>query len=240
MENKIGALIKYFKKPMPLKNNFEDYNSYWKHRGFAKPAINRGNLISPRIQKNKNILDIGCGDGSLMQVLIKKNSPNFIYGIDISKEAINHVKSNGMNGRVIDIQSNNFEKFLKSQKFDYIIITEVLEHIQNPEKVIEIIKEYCPNAIIFISIPNAGFITHRLRLLFGKFPLVVIVEHIKEHIRFWTHSDFKYWINYLGFELKDYFVCAGLYYKPLKFLETMSPSLFAQQIIYEIRKKNEK
>jgi len=72
-------------------------------------------------------------------------------------------------------------------------------------------------------------------LLFGRFPVVMINEHIKEHIRFWTMNDFNYWCNYFGFEIEDMFVSAGLYFKPLAFLEKLCPSLFAQQIIYKIR-----
>ena len=43
----------------------------------------------------------------------------------------------------------------KENKFDYIIITEVIEHIQDPEMVLSCIKKNLPNAILYISIPNS-------------------------------------------------------------------------------------
>lgn len=161
-----------------------------------------------------------------------------ITGIDISFEAIKHLSSKGFDGKVIDIQSGNFKIFLKNNCFDYIIITEVLEHIQNPEEVILTIKEILPNAIIFISIPNAGFIMHRLRLLFGRFPLVLINCHVKEHIRFWTHKDFKFWINYLEYKIKNHDGISSVRLFCI-YIGRIFPSLFAQQIIYQIEKLGE-
>jgi len=174
--------------------------------------------------------------GEVIEYLYNNNSPKKVVGIDISSEAIKQLAKKGFDGKVIDIQSKKFKIFLKQNiKFDYIIITEVLEHIQHPEAVILTIKEILPNAIIFISVPNAGFIIHRLRLLFGRFPIVSINCHIKEHIRFWTYKDFKFWVNYLGYKIKSYdgnsnFKLLGLY------IGRLFPSLFAQQIVYQIKK----
>lgn len=236
MINKLKLLKKYLFSEMPLKYNFKNYDEYWIKRGFISPAITRANLISPRISKNKRILDIGCGDGSLMKVLVKKNSPSFIYGIDISAKAIKHTRYKNLKGKVINIQTKNFKKFLSSNKFDYIILTEVIEHIQNPEDILLLIKQTQPNAKIFVSIPNSGFILHRLRLLLGKFPVVTINIHVKEHIRFWTHSDFKYWSNFLGFKIKNVIVSSTSKILGID-LGKLLPSLFAIQIIYELKRK---
>jgi len=233
MINKIRILFQGIFKPMPLENNFKDYDEYWENRGFHAPSLGRAKIISKYIDPDSKILDIGCGDGTIIEYLSKNNKPKEIVGIDISKRAVDYVKEKGFDAFEIDILSEDFIKFLANKKFDYIIITEVLEHIKDPEKVILAIKNHFTKSI-FVSIPNAGFFLHRLRLLFGRFPLVMIQQNIKEHIRFWTVKDFIYWSNYHGFKVKDYFVSSGLYFKPLSFLEKLFPSLFAQQIIYKI------
>jgi len=234
MINKIKTLFQGIFKPMPLENSFRDYDEYWKNRGFHAPSLGRAKIISKYIEVGSKILDIGCGDGTIIEYLSKNNKPKEIVGIDISKKAIDYVKKKGFKAYEMDILSDEFTKFLANKKFDYIIITEVLEHIQDSEKAILIIKRHFTKSI-FISIPNAGFFLHRLRLLFGRFPLVMIQQNVKEHIRFWTLKDFIYWSNYYGFEVERYIVSCGLGFKPLKFLEIVAPSLFANQIIYELK-----
>ncbi len=220
---------------MPL-NEFKDYDEYWGKRGFHAPSFHRAEIISKYIEQNSKILDIGCGDGTVIDYLSKNNSPIKIIGIDISKKAVEYTKKRGYEAYKMDIASEDFKNFVKKNAFDYIIITEVLEHIQEPEKIMLSIKGSF-NKSIFASIPNSGFILCRLRLLFGKFPITVIVYHIKEHIRFWTHQDFLYWCDYLGFKVINYIVGAPLSDGFINSLTKKWPSLFAMQIIYEIRKK---
>jgi methionine biosynthesis protein MetW len=235
-KNKIRKFFEYLLKPIPLENNFKNYNQYWRYRGFIAPSLNRAKIISKHITKNKAILDIGCGDGTMIEYLTNNNHPKKMIGLDISDYAVKYVRKKGYDARAIDMQSKDFENFLKSFSFDYIIITEVLEHLQEPENVIEVIKKHNHDSTIFISIPNSGFILHRLRLLFGKFPLVMIQENIKEHIRFWTHSDFVYWVNFFGYDIKDIYVSSTTKKFDL-FLGKLIPSLFAEQIIYKIKQK---
>ena len=240
MIKKIRTLVKYLKELIPLEKDFKDYDSYWKSRGFNAPSLERAKIISQYLKKGKKILDVGCGDGTMMEYLQQNNEPRKIIGIDISSYAVEYVRRKGYDAQVMDASSEEFENFLESHNFDYIIITEVLEHLQEPEKIIKNIKKHCPGAILFISIPNTGFIMHRLRLLFGKFPIVIIAEDIKEHIRFWTFSDFKYWCNFFGYKIKNYHSCAGSTKILGIDLGKIYPSLFATQIIFELKLKEDK
>ncbi len=238
MLDKIKTFFHELSRPMPLDNNFNDYDEYWKNRGFHAPSQHRAEIISKYIEPGSRILDIGCGDGTIIEYLSKNNKPREIVGIDISKRAVEYVKEKGYEAYEMDILSEDFNKFLDGKKFDYIIITEVLEHIIDPEKVIVAVKEKF-NKSVFISIPNAGFFVHRLRFLFGRFPVVMVNEHVKEHIRFWTMKDFIYWAKYHGFSVEKVIVSAGLGFRPLVFLENLFPSLFGNQIIYKIILKDE-
>jgi 2-polyprenyl-3-methyl-5-hydroxy-6-metoxy-1,4-benzoquinol methylase len=72
---------------------------------------------------------------------------------------------------------------------------EVLEHIPNPEKFIKTISKKAKKGVFF-SVPNTGYISYRLRLLFGAFPMQWNI-HPGEHLRFWTYRDLKWWLNEL-------------------------------------------
>lgn len=239
MINKIKILFEEIFKPMPLENNFEDYDKYWQNRGFHAPSLNRAKIISKYIDPESKILDIGCGDGTVIEFLSKNNKPQKIMGIDISQRAVDYVNAMGYTAQTVDVFSNKFTDILKENEFDYIIVMEVLEHVQDPEIILTSIKNNFSKSL-FVSIPNAGFFVNRARLIFGRFPLVLIQQHVKEHIRFWTLKDFIYWCDYLGFKVDDFFVSAGLNYKPLNFLEKIFPGLFGCQIIYKISIKNER
>lgn len=235
----IGKVSKFFRAlsmPLPLEKNFKDYDEYWDNRGFHAPSTRRAQKIAAHVKPKSSFLDVGFGDGTVMEHLLQHNDPKRVVGIDISQRAVDYVKKKGLEAYAFDVLSPEFATFLKGKKFDYIIITEVLEHIQDAETVIETLRKHV-NKAIFVSIPNAGFFVGRIRFLMGRFPLVMIQQHVKEHIRFWTLKDFLYWADYHGFKVDKVIVSSGLGVKYLSFLEKWRPSLFADQLIYKISKK---
>lgn len=192
----------YLFKPMPL-DDFGDYDEYWRKRETFDTSLHRAKLISLYIKEDKRILDIGCGNGGTMKYLNEHNKPAELIGVDISKVAVEYARKRGLKALKMDIFSSEFKKFLQNNTFDYILINEVIEHVQSPETILREINLTQKNIRLFISIPNAGFILNRLRFLLGRFPLTNIKLHIKEHIRFWTYKDFLYWIDKLGFKVID-------------------------------------
>lgn len=95
-----------------------------------------------------NLLDIGCSYGLLMEYFIKKKWQ--VTGIDISKNAINYAKSKGLN-----CYNTNVENFVPERKFDVIVMSHVLEHLEKPIESLKIIKEWLlPAGIIYIRVPN--------------------------------------------------------------------------------------
>jgi len=200
-----------------------DYNQYWKNRG-AFGISTRYWVFADVIDAGSSVLDIGCGDGSTLQYLKeKKNIAG--YGLDISQEAVEMAKQKGIKAAVADITRLEFNI---EKKFDYIILSEVIEHVPNSEEVLQKTKGKF-NKLLIVSIPNTGHYLHRLRLLFGRFP-VQWVYHPGEHLRFWTVKDFKQWSKELGFEIVKIRVHSGI---PI--LRQIVPALFADSIIYLLR-----
>jgi len=238
MANVLQYLWKEITRPMPLER-FGDYNEYWQKRkdlhstSDRYPPLHRARLIAEYIEPDSTILDIGCGDATLMEYLSSHTSPRKIVGIDISKESARNAIEKGYEAHEMDVTSEQFADFINNNNFDYIILTELLEHIRDPEQIMLLIKKNF-NKSIFVSIPNAGYFAHRLRLLFGRFPIVVIMYHVQEHIRFWTHKDFLYWCSYLGYQVKN--TRAGSAFLNVEPLGDALPSLFAIQNIYELTK----
>ncbi|MDD2487242.1 MAG: class I SAM-dependent methyltransferase [Candidatus Gracilibacteria bacterium] len=137
-------------------NTKKEYDNYLSNRGINSEYYE--NLKLPVFLKKylpkdfkAKILDIGCGFGQNMQSYIYEGYNN-IYGIDISDEAIDICKKNGLNVQKINILD------YKEIGFDFISINHVLEHIEK-NKIIEslerIKKMLNPQGKLYISVPNA-------------------------------------------------------------------------------------
>lgn len=106
--------------------------------------------------KKAKILDIGCGFGQHLEALNQLGYKN-IFGIDISQRAIQQCKKNKLNVQKID----DLNKYLTkaSDKFDFIIMSHVLEHIKKEEIIstLKNIKNYALSSkgSILIAAPNA-------------------------------------------------------------------------------------
>lgn len=98
------------------------------------------------------IADIGCGDGHLIQTIIKeRNNVSEIYGIDMSKIRLNRVKSISKKIKIVkaDVTHLPFE----DNFFDVVICSEVLEHVKNYEKAIKELLRVTKNQLI-MTVPN--------------------------------------------------------------------------------------
>ena len=124
-------------------------------------------IISELIENNTRVLDVGCGDGTLIKYL--KDYKNIdTRGLEISKNKVQSCISKGLT-----IIEGNAEKDLyqfPNLSFDYVILSQTLQAFYNPEKVINDLLRVGNKAIV--TIPNFGFWKIRLHLLLkGTMPI---------------------------------------------------------------------
>jgi len=130
----------------------------------------------------KNILDIGCGFGSYMDRLISKGID--CTGVETNNNCVTYSRNKGLH--VLEMEAQNLK--FSDESFDTIIMVEVLEHLENPDLVMNEIKRVTNNNLI-ISVPNIESIPY-----LSKYN--VVPWHILEatHINFFTKDSLK---NYL-------------------------------------------
>jgi len=117
-------------------------------------------IIAKLIEKNTRVLDVGCGDGTLMEFL-KDNNEIDIRGIEISK--INVQKCIGKGLTVIEGDAEKDLSQFPDSSFDFVILSQTLQAFFNPEKVISELLRVGKKAIV--TIPNFGYWKVRLHLL---------------------------------------------------------------------------
>lgn len=124
-------------------------------------------IISDLIENNSRVLDVGCGDGTLMEYL-KNNKKIDIRGIEISKN--NAQKCIGKGLSVIEGNAEMDLTQFPDKSFDFVILSQTLQAFLNPETVIKELLRIGKKAIV--TIPNFGFWRVRLHLLLkGTMPV---------------------------------------------------------------------
>ena len=128
---------------------------------------NEFQVIAELIEKDKKVLDVGCGDGTLMEFL-KNNKKTNIRGLEISKSKVQECIAKGLT-----VIEGNAEKDLAQfpdKSFDYVVLSQTLQAFYEPEKVLRNLLRIGKSVVI--SIPNFGFWKVRIKLLFfGEMPV---------------------------------------------------------------------
>ena len=124
-------------------------------------------VISQLIEEKSLALDVGCGDGELIEYLLK-NKTKDIRGLEISKEKVQNCLSKGLT--VIEGDAENDLKQFPDLSFDYVILSQTLQAFLNPEIVIKELLRVGKRAIV--TIPNFGHWKVRIDLLIkGTMPV---------------------------------------------------------------------
>ena len=124
-------------------------------------------IITQLIENNTRVLDVGCGDGTLMKHL-KDNKSIDTRGLEISKNNVQNCTSKGLS-----VIEGNAEKDLHqfpNLSFDYVVLSQTLQAFLDPENVITELLRIGKKAIV--TIPNFGYWKVRLHLLLkGTMPI---------------------------------------------------------------------
>lgn len=223
------------RKPDFKNINNLDYDKYWDYQcpSLRDKLREREFIFIDLIKPKSKVLDIACGMSPFLIKLQEKRDCEII-AYDISSKAVEEQRKKGVRAEVKDISSPNFNL---EEKFDYIVLSEIIEHLANPEKLINKIKN--KTEYLIISLPNSAFYRYRLGLLFNGRFFTQWAYHPAEHLRFWSHLDFSDWLKALDLKIEKSIVSNGLNIGSVK-LFNFWPNLFGHQIVYLCRvNKNE-
>lgn len=227
-----------------MDNEFQyNYGDCYKNDKFVRMRFEIvKNLLSPYLKNGINVLDIGCYDGSMLEVL-KKDLRSINYtGLDADGTALEIALLRG--AKTMKVNFENDDLPFKETSFDIIVMGEVLEHLRNPARLIKqaqgLLKD---GGVIVISLPNECTIYHRLKMLLGK-GLDGTGFEPGYHLHFPTLGQGRDFIgNYFKIVEQRYWyhlVVGGIFEKVLnfippgilKFIVKIMPSLFARGAIY--------
>ena len=170
------------------------------------------NFIDSQKLKNFKILDIGCGGGLISESLAKLGAK--VTGIDFVENNIKEAKSHALKKKLkIDYYVQDLENLNLNNKFDLIILFEVLEHLNNWDKSLIKIKKFLKkNGILIISTINKNFLSNILAIKIAENFLNWVPKNTHDYNKFITPKELEIFLKKENFSIVD---ISGLVFNPI-------------------------
>ncbi len=162
-------------------------------------AIQRIDLqvIADLIAPGARVLDVGCGDGELLE-LLERDKQVEGRGVEISQSGVNECVGRGLS--VIQGDADTDLVYYPDKGFDFALLSQTLQATHNPRAVVEHLLRIGDRAIV--SFPNFGHWRMRLALLFrGRMPVTTKLPYTwydTPNIHFCTIRDFIHLCDEIG------------------------------------------
>lgn len=196
----VGRAIVHYKQTCRSVKNHPEFQEYFVHYAIKQSRFSSHDYARRMTGKAREVLDIGCGEGFFASELAQDG--NRVTGVDIlplpseSKSFERYIHADITDGIGEVVQK------LHGQRFDRVLLLDVLEHLQRPEKVLrECRNVLTPAGALVVSVPNVANITTRLMLLFGRFTYADRGILDRTHLRFFTRKTARALLQNNGYRI---------------------------------------
>lgn len=169
--------------------------------------------IYPIIKTGAKVLDMGCSTGALGKRL-REEKGCIVHGVEIDGDAAAYAAENldaAYNENLDDIEKWQHRSGLSRHKFDYITLTDCLEHCVRPQQILSALKElFTPSGQIIVSLPNVANYKIRSKLLFGDFNYEKYGIMDETHLRFFTLDSSRDLLERAGYRVTDILHTTGV------------------------------
>lgn len=164
-------------------------------------------IIADLIKPNSSVLDIGCGDGELLQYL-RQNKNVDARGVEVSQAQVSKALMRGLS--VIHGDAENDLRFYPDQSFDYAVLSQVIQATNRPDLILQEMLRIAKFAIV--SLPNFAQVKNRLHLAFkGTMPVNKFIPYQwyeTPNVHFCSIKDFEILCKKLNLKIKqEIFLC---------------------------------
>ncbi|WP_206955227.1 methionine biosynthesis protein MetW [Trinickia acidisoli] len=163
--------------------------------------------IARWVEPNATVLDLGCGDGSLLALLSEELDVTG-YGIEINDAGVLACARQGVN--VIQQNLEDGLRLFEDESFDFAILSQTLQTIHQTAAILRETARVGKECIV--SFPNFGYWPHRLSVLRGRMPVSKSLPHQwhnTPNVRVLTIRDFEALAPEVGVEILDRAVLHG-------------------------------
>ncbi len=190
-------------------------------------------IITNMIESNLSVLDLGCGDGTLLKML--KNKGINARGIDINQDNIVKCLEKGL--PVIQGDIDEGLKEYPDKSYDYVVLNQTLQSTEKPDFVIKEMLRVGNKVVV--SFPNFGYWKVRFYLMFkGKMPKSRILPfqwYDTPNIHLLTIDDFYDFAKSQDFKIEQK-ICMTKAKVRKSILQKLFDNLFTEEVIFVISK----
>lgn len=187
-------------------SEYKDYG-YKTNKGSCAHSYLAGSLLSMlNKEKNRTLLDVGCGNGSMASFLIENGYS--VYGTDASSTGIEQARKKYPDRFFLqDLTKDELPSELSAISFDTIVSTEVVEHLYDPRKYIA----FCKNVLgkngggeLILSTPYHGYLKNLVMAVSGTLDNHFTALWDGGHIKFWSHKTLTQLLTEQGFKVTEF------------------------------------
>jgi len=169
-------------------------------------------VISPWLRPTDRLIEIGCSDGLMTQMLAAKVS--HVTVVEASKYFVNELQKRGLSN--VSVHHAMAESFTPEEKFDGVVLTWVLTHVIDAEQLLKKLKTWLkPDGMIFVAVPNARVLSRQLALhmnLLSDLFALTANDRDHGHVRAYDRARLNSQLDQAGYETLEQ---SGLMLKPL-------------------------
>jgi methionine biosynthesis protein MetW len=157
--------------------------------------------IAEWVAPGSQVLDVGCGDGSLLHHL-KVAKQAHVYGVELADDKVLACAQKGLNVLQQDLEGGL--ALFEDQSFDKVILSQTLQTIHQTARILSEIARVGKECVV--SFPNFGHWSHRSAVLSGRMPVSKSLPYQwydTPNVRVLTIADFEALAPAVGLELLD-------------------------------------
>ena len=150
-------------------------------------------IILDWVSKEASVLDLGCGDGELLALLIKEKQVH-AQGIELSETAIQRCVAEGLSVFQQDIDTGLSE--YADNSFDYVILNQTFQQVKKPDFALK--EALRVGKRVIVGFPNFVHVAARLQILKGRVPVTKALPYEwydTPNLHFLAIADFKDYCN---------------------------------------------
>jgi methionine biosynthesis protein MetW len=188
-------------------------------------------VIADLVPRGAKVLDVGSGDGSLLELLIDRREVDG-RGLELSQQGVNECVARGLS--VVQGDADHDLVHYPDRSFDYVVLSQTIQATRNPKQVLEQLLRIGRHAIV--SFPNFGYWRVRGSLMFrGRMPVTRDLPYSwydTPNIHFCTLQDFVSLTREVGATTERVEVLNGAGSKIAISLPWAMWNLFGQQAVF--------